>query len=96
MMLAQHNQNPPPQLKVGQQDFEGLLWGLIIRGPDLFYVWAQGLSRGELLPRTPNESPRRARGHGRGRPYAQHLTKHLEKRGKLGTGAGQGRKPPTQ
>ena len=87
MMWAQHNQNPPPQLKVGQQDFEGLLWGLIIRrgliirGPSPFYVWAQGLNRGELLPRMPNEIPRRARGHGRGRSYAQHLTKCLEKRG---------------
>ena len=56
------------------------MWGQRIRGPGPLYIRAQGLSRGELLPRTHNESPKKAQGYGRGRSYAQHLTKRLKKR----------------
>ena len=73
-------QNPPPRLKVGQQDFEGLLWGQRIRNPDPLYIRAQGPSRGELLSRTtsysaPHEMP--------------------EERGKLSVGVGQRKKLST-
>ena len=58
-----HHQNPPfrplSDQEVGQQDFEGLLWGQRIYDPDPLYIKAQGLDRGEILPRTNNESPKR-------------------------------------
>ena len=38
------------------------LWGQRICGPGPLYIRAQGLSRGELLPRTHNESPKKAQG----------------------------------
>ena len=56
------------------------LWGQRIRGPGPLYIMAQGLSRGELLLRTTSCS-------------APHKTP--EEKGKLSTGAGQGRKLPT-
>ena len=56
------------------------MWGQRICGPDPLCNWAQGLSRGELLSRTHNESPKKAKRYGRGRSYAQHLTKRLKKR----------------
>ena len=56
------------------------MWGRRTRGPGPLYVRAQGLRRGELLPKTCNESPKKAQGYGQGRSYAQHLTKRLKKR----------------
>ena len=35
------------------------MWGQRICGPGPLYVRAQSLSRGELLPRTNNESPKK-------------------------------------
>ena len=35
------------------------MWGQRIYDPGPLYVKAQGLSRGEILPRTHNESPKR-------------------------------------
>ena len=66
------------------------LWGQRIRSPSPFYIRAQGLSRGELLTRTHNESPRKVQGHGRRRSYAQHLTKRLKKRANSVQGQGKG------
>ena len=58
------------------------MWGQRIRGPGPgpLYIRAQGLNRGELLPRTHNENPKKTQEYGRGRPYAEHLTKHLKKK----------------
>ena len=71
------------------------LWGQRIRGPGPLYVRAQGLSRGELLPRTHNENPKKGP---RIRPRTiLCLTPHktAEETDKLSTGAGQGRKLQT-
>ena len=45
-----------------------------------FTFRAQDPGREALLPRTHDESPKKAQGCGRGQSHAQHLTKHLKKR----------------
>ena len=48
--------------------------------PAHFTLKAQDPGRGDLLPRTHNENPKKAQGCGRGRSHAQHLTRHLKKK----------------
>ena len=47
--------------EVGQQDFEGLLWGQRVCDPSPFHVKAQGLRRGDTGPRTHHKSQGRSK-----------------------------------
>ena len=71
------------------------MWGQRIRGPGPLYVRAQGLSRGELLPRTHNESPKKGPKIWSRTILCSAPHKTTEETDKLSTGAGQGRKLPT-
>ena len=59
---------------------EQLVWGLKFGIPAHFTLRARCPSRGAPLPRMYDESPLMAQECGRGRSYAQHLTKRLKKR----------------
>ena len=56
------------------------------------YIRAQDLSQGDLLPRTHNESPKKAQGCGQEQSHAQYPIGHLKKKDELSAGADQGTK----
>ena len=68
------------------------MWGRRICGPGPLYIRARDPSRGDLSPRTHNESPKKAQGCGRERSHAQHPIGHLKKKDELSAGVGQGKK----
>ena len=71
------------------------LWGPKSEVPTHFVLKAQSPSRGALLLRTHNEDSLKVQGCGRGRLYAQHLTKKPEEKDKFSTRAAQGRRLST-
>ena len=68
------------------------MWGWGICGPDPLYIRAQDPGRGDPLPRTQNESPKKAQECGRGRSHAQHPPRHLKKKDEFNAGTRQVKK----
>ena len=70
------------------------MWGRGICGPGPLYIRTQDPGREDLLPRTHNESPKKAQGCGQGRSHAQHPLRHLKKKDEFNAGTGQVKKLP--
>ena len=76
-----HISNP----EVGQQGFEGLLWGPIVYGPDPFTRGeSKGPSRGGLWPKPNNIKHKIALGYSRGPLSPRQTQSPTGKRGKNG------------